>query len=184
MPLGRCDESLNERQGSAIWHEIILPDLVFVETRQTTPVELRYVCCVREKPTSVECARYSSPTSIHLMEWRVIFPCSGKHLFFPQREIWLGMQSSAVLQQHEPRRWKRTRSLPHELSLACLTLPNTQTIPNGERGDQSDGSLMADVQASALRARLRAALDEVADLSAVGVDPGWSVVEDLLGHLP
>lgn len=42
----------------------------------------------------------------------------------------------------------------------------------------------ADAQGAALRARLRAALDEVADLPAVGVDPGWSVVEDLLAHLP
>ncbi len=41
-----------------------------------------------------------------------------------------------------------------------------------------------DEHASAGRARLRAALDTVADLPAVGVDPGWSVVEDLLAHLP
>jgi lipoate-protein ligase A len=41
-----------------------------------------------------------------------------------------------------------------------------------------------DAHDAAARERLRVALDAVADLPAVGVDPGWSVVEDLLAHLP
>lgn len=41
-----------------------------------------------------------------------------------------------------------------------------------------------DAEGAALRERLRVAFDDVADLPAIGVDRGWSVVEDLLAHLP